>query len=86
MRKEGKAEYNKTYYENKKEKVDKKNKEWVDRNKVKIVCEVCNHEYPKYDKAHHIQRKYHLDALNTLNKKNVSLQNDNIREDGKAEA
>ena len=82
-RKGEKTEYNKTYYENNKEQVDKKSKEWVDKNKIKILCEICNREYPKYDKAHHIQRKYHLDAVNNLNNSNnVQLQGDNLREIG----
>ena len=86
-RKEEKTEYNKSYYKGNKEQSYQKHKEWVAQNKVKIVCEICNREYPKYDKAHHIQRKYHLDALNNLNNSNnVSLQSDNIRENGKTEA
>ena len=85
--KEKKAEYNKAYYSAKKDKSNIKHKEWLLQNKVKILCEVCNREYPKYDKAHHIQRKYHIDALNNLNNiNNVQLQSDNIREDGKTEA
>ena len=82
-RKEEKTEYNKTYYEKKKEQVDNKNKQWINNNRIKIVCEICNREYPKFDKAHHIQRKYHLDALNNLNhSNNVQLQSDNLREAG----
>ena len=84
--KEVKAEYNKIYYENKKEQIDKKNKEWVDKNKTKILCEICHRQYPKYDKAHHIQRKYHLDALKNLNNSNnVQQQSNIIRTDGETE-
>ena len=85
--KEVKAQYNKAYYNDNKEQAYHKHKEWVAKNKVKIICEVCNREYPKYDKAHHIQRKYHLDALKNLNNSNnVSVQSNDIREDGQAEA
>ena len=85
-RKKEKAEYNKTYYENNKEQVDKNNREWIDKNKIKILCEICNREYHKYDRAHHIQRKYHLDALKNLNNNNnVSLPSDNIRTNGETE-
>ena len=82
-RKEEKTEYNKSYYKENKEQSYNKHKEWVGQNKVNILCEVCNREYPKYDRAHHIQRKYHLDALKNLNNSNnVSLQSDNIRANG----
>ena len=82
-RKEEKAEYNKAYYSANKEQSYQKHKEWVAQNKVKLICEICNREYFKFDKAHHIQRKYHLDALNNLNHcNNVSLQSDNIRANG----
>ena len=82
-RKNEKTEYNKSYYKENKKQSYNKHKEWVEQNKVKITCEVCNREYPKYDRAHHIQRKYHLDAVNNLNNSNnVSLQSDNIRTNG----
>ena len=82
-RKEEKTQYNKSYYKENKEQSYNKHKEWVAKNKVKIICEICNREYPKFDKAHHIQRKYHLDALNNLNhSNNVPLQSDNLREVG----
>ena len=84
--KEVKAKYNKEYYNANKEQSCHKHKEWVAKNNVKILCEICNREYPKYNRAHHIQRKYHLDALNNLDNNNISLQADDIREDGKAEA
>ena len=85
-RKEEKTQYNKSYYKENKEQSYSKHKEWIAKNKVKIICEICNHEYLKYDKAHHIQRKYHLDALNNLNNiNNVQLQSDNLREDGETE-
>ena len=77
MRQQEKTEYNKSYYKQNKEQSYNKHKEWVEQNKVKKTCEVCNREYPKYDKAHHIQRKYQLVAFNNLNNiNNVSLQSE----------
>ena len=85
-RKEEKTEYNKSYYKENKEQSYNKHKEWIAKNKVKILCEICNREYPKFDKAHHIRRKYHIDALNNLNNiNNAQLQSDNLREDGETE-
>ena len=82
-RKEEKSEYNKAYYSANKEQSYTKHKEWVSQNKVKILCNICNREYHKYDKAHHIQRKYHLDALNNLNSSNnVSTESSNISTNG----
>ena len=82
-RKQEKTEYNKSYYKENKEQSYQKHKEWVLQNKIKIICEICKREYPKYDKAHHIQRKYHLDALNNLNNSNnVQLQSDNLSTNG----
>ena len=86
-RKEEKTEYNKNYYIVNKDKSYQSHKNWVFQNKVKVLCEICNREYFKYDRAHHIQRKCHLDALKNLNNiNNVQLQGDIIRETGETKA
>ena len=77
-RKDKKKIENQEYWENNKDELKQKNKEWVGRNSEKILCPICNHTYPKYDKSHHIKRKYHQQALENLNdtNSNVSLQTD----------
>ena len=77
-RKDKKKIENQEYWENNKDELKQKNKEWVERNSEKVLCPICNHTYPKYDKSHHVKRKYHQQALENLNNiNNVSLQTDN---------
>ena len=76
-RKDKKKIENHENWENKKDELKQKNKDWVKQNNEKILCPICNHTYPKYDKSHHLKRKYHQQALENLNNiNNVLLQTD----------
>ena len=81
-------EQDKDYYETRKETICQKHRQkYNEITSVKITCDVCGTVHNKKNKPLHLRSKKHQEALKNLNNiNNVSLQNNDLREDGKAEA
>ena len=59
--------YNKTYYEQNKEKI----KEYY---KTKVTCEICGAVYARSSASHHLRTKKHQDAVDNIHRKYKALK------------
>ena len=66
-----KKEYRKEYYKDNKEKLDELNKQYRKDNKENLyqicICNICNCNYGKQNKARHEKSQKHLNNLNNQN-------------------